>query len=69
MVFTYQNVKDSSEFNKIIILKITKNFEVAIPQGVGSGSSRDNNIESGNNLELGGGVLAEQLLKRLLLGL
>lgn len=68
MVFTYQNVKDSSEFNKIIILKITKNFEVAIPQGVGGGSSRDNNIETGNNLELGG-VLAGQLLKRLLLGL
>ncbi|WKC89588.1 tetratricopeptide repeat protein [Borreliella finlandensis] len=58
LVFTYQNVKDSSEFNKIIILKITKNFEVAIPHGVGGGSSKDNNIESGNNLELGGSSIS-----------
>ncbi len=66
MVFTYQNVKDSSEFNKIIILKITKNFEVAIPQGVGSGSSRDNNIESGNNLELGGGSISGATSKEII---
>ncbi|MCD2320941.1 tetratricopeptide repeat protein [Borreliella burgdorferi] len=70
LVFTYQNVKDSSEFNKIIILKITKNFEVAIPQGVGGGSSRDNNIETGNNLELGGwsisGATSKEIIVRAL---
>ncbi|MCD2332512.1 tetratricopeptide repeat protein [Borreliella americana] len=53
LVFSYQNVKDLSEFNKIIILKITKKIEVAIPHGGGVGSSQDNNIASVNNLKLG----------------
>ncbi|WKC75793.1 hypothetical protein [Borreliella valaisiana] len=47
LIFNYQNVKDSSEFNKIIILKITKKFEVEIPYGVGFGEDKD--IKSNNN--------------------
>ncbi|WKC76713.1 tetratricopeptide repeat protein [Borreliella valaisiana] len=47
LIFNYQNVKDSSEFNKIIILKITKKFEVEIPYGVGSDEDKD--IKSNNN--------------------
>ncbi|QFI14205.1 tetratricopeptide repeat protein [Borrelia sp. CA_690] len=38
LVFSYQNVKDSNEFNKIIVLKITKKFEV-----------ETNNIQPGKN--------------------
>ncbi|WKC74886.1 hypothetical protein QIA36_00775 [Borreliella yangtzensis] len=47
LIFNYQNVKDSSEFNKIIILKITKKFEVKIPYGIDSDEGRD--IKSDNN--------------------
>ncbi|AIJ29420.1 tetratricopeptide repeat protein [Borreliella valaisiana] len=47
LIFNYQNVKDSSEFNKIIILKITKKFEVEIPYGVGFDEDKD--IKSNNN--------------------
>ncbi|WNY63710.1 tetratricopeptide repeat protein [Borreliella americana] len=70
LVFSYQNVKDLSEFNKIIILKITKKFEVAIPHGSGVGSSKDNNIASANNLELGrdsiDGVTSKEIIVRAL---
>ncbi|SCW36740.1 hypothetical protein SAMN02983004_00807 [Borreliella japonica] len=51
LIFSYQNVKDSIEFNKIIILKITKNFEAEISNG-GDGSDEDRDIRSNNNLEL-----------------
>ncbi|QUG73388.1 hypothetical protein FOV35_04100 [Borreliella afzelii] len=51
LIFSYQNVKDLSEFNKIVILKITKKFEVKILDGGGSDKSKD--IRSKNNLELG----------------
>ncbi|WKC79470.1 hypothetical protein [Borreliella tanukii] len=52
LIFNYQNVKDSVEFNKIIILKITKKPEVEISYGGGSEEGKD--IEGNNNLELGG---------------
>ncbi|WNY59933.1 hypothetical protein QIA03_00210, partial [Borreliella bissettiae] len=69
LVFSYQNVKDSSEFNKIIILKITKKFEVASPHGGGS-SNKDKNVESDNSLELGkdsiNAITAKEVISRAL---
>ncbi|APS98279.1 hypothetical protein Bmayo_00215 [Borreliella mayonii] len=67
LVFSYQSVKDSIEFNKIIILKITKKFEVASPHA-GGGSNKD--IESVNNLELGkdsiNGITSKEVIARAL---
>ncbi|WKC84997.1 hypothetical protein [Borreliella lusitaniae] len=67
LIFSYQNVKDSSEFNKIIILKITKKFEVKIPPPV-AGSDKDENIGSNNNLELGSGSINEITSKEVIAG-
>ncbi|AJA89896.1 hypothetical protein OY14_00210 [Borreliella chilensis] len=56
LIFSYQNVEDSNEFNKIIILKITKKFKVEIPHG-NDYSNQDKGIENNNNrfeLENGG---------------
>ncbi|WNY65539.1 hypothetical protein QIA45_00205 [Borreliella andersonii] len=65
LVFSYQNVEDSSEFNKIVILKIAKKFEVAIPHGGGDDFSHDNSIEN-NNLEVGkdhiNGATSEEII-------
>ncbi|MBB6213318.1 hypothetical protein QIA17_00745 [Borreliella californiensis] len=69
LVFSYQNVKDSSEFNKIIILKIIKKFEVGIPHS-GVGPNKDKNIGSVNSLELGrdsiNGVTSKEIIARAL---
>ncbi|MBB6031809.1 hypothetical protein HNR35_000802 [Borreliella spielmanii] len=51
LIFSYQNVKDSREFNKIVVLKITKKFEVENPYGGGSDKNKD--IRSNNNLQFG----------------
>ncbi|MGF7101462.1 hypothetical protein [Borreliella kurtenbachii] len=71
LVFSYQNVKDSSEFNKIIILKISKKFEVASPHGGGGpNKDKDKNIESDNGLELGkdsiNAITAKEVIARAL---
>ncbi|WPM06241.1 hypothetical protein QIA41_04060 [Borreliella sinica] len=51
LIFNYQNVEDSSEFNKIIILKITKKFEAEISNSGGS-SDKDRDTKINDNLEL-----------------
>ncbi|WKC78551.1 hypothetical protein QIA30_00760 [Borreliella turdi] len=66
LIFSYQNVKDSSEFNKIIILKITKKFEVEIPYSDG-GSDKNKDIRSNNNnLERINGVTSLEVITRAL---
>nr|WP_267914977.1 hypothetical protein [Borreliella garinii] len=56
LLFSYQNVNNSIEFNKMIILKITNKFEIKIPSS-GGVSDENKDIKSNNSLELGGGSI------------
>ncbi|WP_151073798.1 hypothetical protein [Borreliella turdi] len=66
LIFSYQNVKDSSEFNKIIILKITKKFEVEIPYSDGGSDKNKDFRSNNNNLERINGVTPLEVITRAL---